>query len=190
MVVADEGKASCAELAARLWASGHRVIIVDIFPTGELARGEQSTRYFYTEMAATVGERTLGLQAAQLAAVIAWALQGASSCALYGTGRAMSVAAVIAAALDTECRVSKLITYDLPASLKLLFEGDMGYDEQPSLFCFGLLEQFDIRELLAMGAGRRVECLRMWGDPARIEAELGGLPSLPRSDFAFAAAQG
>jgi len=187
VIIADEGKSSCAELAAQLWASGHRVVALDIFPTGELARDESSTRYFYTEMAATVGERTLGMQAAQLGAVIEWASRSASSCALYATGRAVSVAAVIAAALDAEGRLSTLITYDLPASLKLLFEEDRGYDEQPSLFCFGLFEQFDIRELLAMCVGRHVECHRVWGDPARVEAELGGLPLLPHGDFAFAA---
>jgi cephalosporin-C deacetylase-like acetyl esterase len=189
VIVADEGKSSCAELAAQLWASGHRVVALDIFPAGELARHEPSTRYFYTEMAATVGERTLGIQAAQLRAVMEWASRGAPSCALYATGRAMSVAAVIATALDVEGRVSTLVTCDLPASLKLLFEQDAGYEEQAPLYCFGLLEQFDIRELPAMCAGRHVECHRVWGGSARIDAELGGLHSLPHGDFAIAAAR-
>lgn len=177
LVVADGGRATSAETVGALWQAGFRVLAADILMTGELVPPIQHNLHCtYPMMIATVGLRLLGLQVAQLHALLRWANAGVRGTELIGIGRNMSVAALCAAALDGNKWVSRLETQELPASLKLLIEQDQSYDNKPALYCFGLLEQFDIRELLTMAGGRPIECLKIWGEPARIREELGSLP--------------
>jgi hypothetical protein len=49
------------------------------------------------------------------------------------------------------------------------------YDACPELFAFGLLERFDVREILGMSAARRIRLERVAGGLARVQEELGGL---------------
>jgi dienelactone hydrolase len=177
IVVADGGKASAGPRILDLWRAGHRVLAADVFYIGELALQERYACYL-AQMVASVGERPLGLQVAHLEALVQWAAAQYGPCTFFASGRMTSVAAAAAAALDSENRVTRLVTEHLPATLKLLIEEDAGFGEQPTLFCFGLLARFDIRELLALCAGREVECRAVWGDPTRVEAELGPLGSL------------
>jgi dienelactone hydrolase len=183
VVVADGGKASAGPRILDLWRAGHRVLATDVFYTGELALQEHYACYL-AQMVASVGERPLGLQVAHLEALVQWAAAQYGTCSLFASGRLTSVAAAAAAALDAEGCITRLVTEQLPATLKLLIEEDAGFREQPTLFCFGLLARFDIRELLALCAGREVECRQVWGEAARVKAELASLASL------FAAAGG
>jgi hypothetical protein len=129
-------------------------------------------------MIAAAGERLLGLQAAQLQGVAAWAARtfGTERVTLVGVRRVGAVIAAVAAALD-EQHVEELLTVALPASLKLLVEERVEYADCPELFCFGLLEQFDIREILGMCAARKITLQQTAGSPERLERELAPLAS-------------
>ena len=75
------------------------------------------------------------------------------------------------AALE-ERHLGELIAVELPASLKLLIEERVEYADCPELFCFGLLEQFDVKQLAALVAPRP---LRIVGASERVKKELAGL---------------
>ncbi len=159
LVVADGGRAACVEKVAELWAAGHHVFALDVHLVGELVlRGQVAC--LWALMVATAGERSLGIQAAQLQAVATWA----EADAIYAYGATMTVATTIAAALETNSRPSRLELHGLPATLKLLLEMERGFDVHPALYCFGLLREFDVGELLALCEGREVVSEEVWGE--------------------------
>ena len=45
----------------------------------------------------------------------------------------------------------------VPDTLRRLIEWQVGYVQNPLVFCFGLLEQFDIRDLVVLAAPVRIE---------------------------------
>ena len=45
----------------------------------------------------------------------------------------------------------------LPDTLRRLIEWQVGYIQEPVMFCFGLLEQFDIEDLMVMSQPAGIE---------------------------------
>ena len=45
-------------------------------------------------------------------------------------------------------------------SLKEIIEKGVGVDKMPEMFCFGLLREFDMKELIALAAPRPVEIVK------------------------------
>ena len=154
LLVADKGRGSAAEAAEELLAAGHRVIAVDPFHLGESeikGRG-----YLFALMVATVGDRALGLQSRQLQAVAKWLhKQHRDPVGLVAVGPRTSVAALVAAGLEPES-IGDVQLHGCYKSLKQVIESKLGVNRAPELFCFGLLEQFDIPQLEAMVLPRRV----------------------------------
>lgn len=172
LVVADAGRASPAALAAieRQLAAGQRVLAVDPFYFGEAKIASRD--YLFALLLATVGERPLGIQAAQLAAIARWSrAEGSQTTTLTALGPRTSLMALVAAALEPEA-VSGLELHDSLGSLKEIIERNATVDQTPEAFCFGLLEQFDIRQLAALVAPRPVA----FRQPSeRVEREMAGL---------------
>jgi hypothetical protein len=104
-------------------------------------------------MLATVGDRALGLQANELLGVSRWAA-GGKPVTVVADGSRSSVIALCAAALDTE--IARVEVIAPLGSLKELIEQDRTFDQSPELFCFGLLEHFDVKDLAALVAPRPV----------------------------------
>jgi hypothetical protein len=104
-----------------------------------------------------VGERPLGVQAGQLAAVARWA-RGKSQ---FGAPRVLAlgprscVIALVAAALEPQSIAGVELRGSL-GSLKEILEQDLSVGQEPELFCFGLLEAFDVKHLAALVAPRPV----------------------------------
>jgi hypothetical protein len=145
LVVAAEGRQSAAaEVEAHL-AAGQRVLAVDPFYLGESkisARG-----YLYSLLLAATGARHAGLQASQIAAVARWAQQQwpGQPVAVEGIGQSCTVPALAAGALEKAIASVKL-TRPL-ASLREVIDQDLSQDKHPELFCFGLLEAFDLPQI-------------------------------------------
>jgi hypothetical protein len=158
ILIADEGRKSAVEPIKGLLASGQRVIAVDPFYFGESTIPERDA--LYALLMAGVGERPIGVQAGQVAAIARWARTSAGQgpVSLAAFGERTSTIALIAAALETEAIGSVEVHGALP-SLKLLIERNQRVDHMPELFCFGLLEQFDIKEIAALIAPRAVRGL-------------------------------
>ena len=70
ILIGDGGRSTTAEYAAGLLKQGKRVLAVDPFYFGESKISQRD--FLYGLLVSTVGERPLGIQAAQLAAVAEW----------------------------------------------------------------------------------------------------------------------
>ena len=171
LLVADSGRKEASGQAQELLARGNRVFVVDPFTLGESKIAEQE--YLFALLVATVGDRPLGLQASQLAAVARWAQaeRKAGPVTIVADGRRASVMALVAAALE-ETAIAGLELREALGSLKEVIETDLAFPKAPELFCFGLLRDFDIPQLAAMVAPRPVVFVKP-SDRAR--AELAGL---------------
>lgn len=150
IVIADDGRTSTAELVGSLTAAGERVIAVDPYYFGESKLGRRD--WLFSLLIATIGDRPLGVQASQILAVARWSKSefDGQPVRLISVGPRTGVVAAVAGALAPE-------TFDAVesrgglTSLKDLIRDNRAVSEMPELFCFGLLEKFDLAQLMALG---------------------------------------
>jgi hypothetical protein len=149
ILVADQGRAAAVEDAVRLLADGYRVVAVDPFYFGESAIGSHA--YQFALLVACVGDRPLGIQASQLTAAARWCRtqRQTGPVTLVARGPRTSVIALTAAALDPES-IARVQRHDSLDSLKEAIQRNWTVNQSPELFCFGLLEAFDIPQLAAL----------------------------------------
>src|SRR4030095_11006212 len=88
----------------------------------------------------SVGDRPLGIQASQIAAIARWAK---SPVIVESFGPRTSLIAAVAAALETKA-ISAAKTHGALSSLHDVLRSDMTVDKFPEFFTFGLLEAWDI----------------------------------------------
>jgi len=144
---ADNGRAALAESALEQIELGHRVLAVDPLLLGEAIPGEVKP-YQYAQMIGTVGERPLGIQVEQVAAVAQWAGQefGAGRVSLLTDGWNSQVVGLCVDALYPNL-IDEVVVNNGLASLKDPIETHTDYEDKPALFCFGLLKHFDVEDL-------------------------------------------
>lgn len=173
IVVADAGRASATEQIQKLLAGGQRVLAVDPFYIGESKI--PSRDFLFALLVAAVGERPVGIQASQLAAIARWTKEQypGTDVQLVAVGERTSLASLIAAGLERNA-INRVELSGSLASLKQVVEQNYAVNEKPELFCFGLLEAFDIRELAALVAPREV---RFDNASDRMRSELASLRS-------------
>ncbi len=170
LLVADEGRAGAAAKAAELLAAGHRVIAADPFYFGESKIAQRD--FLFALLVAAVGDRPIGLQASQVAAIARWsAAEHAAPVTVVAVGMRSSAFALIAAALEEEA-VAGVELHGSLGSLKEVVEQNWAVNQYPELFCFGLLEWFDVRHLAALVAPRPV---RFVAPSDRARTEMTGL---------------
>lgn len=171
ILVADGGRQAVAANASQLLSAGYRVLAVDPFYFGE-SKIRQSD-WLFALLVATVGDRPLGLQAGQLAAVARWAAgrESGTPATLVAIGPRSSVFALVAASLETQAVAAVELRQAL-GSLKEIIERNAAVAESPELFCFGLLECCDVRQLTALVAPRP---LRFIEPSDRVKQDLSGL---------------
>lgn len=155
ILIADDGRMNAAAHAERLLAHGNRVIAVDLLFFGEMKIERQNLFALFLDC---VGERLLGIQASQLAAIARWmqAERKISPVTICAIGPRSSVIALVAAALEPS-DIGKLELHGCLDSLKSVIEQNWTVDKAPEMFCFGLLEAFDIPRLTALVSPRPVE---------------------------------
>jgi len=159
LIFSENGRASLAAEVQKLLEAGRRVLAIDPFFYGESKIASHG--FLFAMTAAAVGERPLGLQASQIAAAARWAesefKQG--PVAVIAVGPRASVVALAAAAIETKA-IGGLELRQPMESLKELIEKGVGVDKMPELFCFGLLRDFDMKELVALAAPRPVAIVK------------------------------
>jgi hypothetical protein len=155
ILLADRGRKEAAALARELLDAGRRVLAVDPFYFGEAQLAQRPD--MFALLLATAGDRPLGIQATQVAAVSRWAKDAykTGAVALVAEGPRTSVIALVAAALEPDA-VGEIELRGLPASLKPMVRARRPFADSPELFCFGLLEHFDVLQLAALAAPRPV----------------------------------
>jgi hypothetical protein len=143
LLVADTGRSGAGTAVA-----------LDPFYFGE---SKIVTRDFlYAMLVACVGERPLGIQAGQIAAAARWArARLGDPVQLAAVGPRTGTVALVATALETRA-IGRLELRQPLRSLKEVIQLNWSVDQRPELFCFGLLEAFDLPQLIALVAPRPV----------------------------------
>jgi dienelactone hydrolase len=149
LLFADRGRAGATAQIQRLVESGNRVVAIDPFYFGESQLGKRD--FLFAMLVASLGERPLGVQASQVMAAARWLGQTQ----VHAVGPRSSLIALVAAALE-EKAITGVTLEGAYASLKEILEKDLTVQQTPELFCFGLLAAFDVPQLKALIAPRRV----------------------------------
>jgi hypothetical protein len=146
LIFADGGRRGAAAQVEPLLAANTRVLALDPFYFGEAKIAQRD--FLYALLIAAVGDRPLGIQATQIAAVARWAQHefGGEPVAVHSSGPRSSAFALIAAALETGA-IRKAHLTDPLSSFRQVIDTNTPISQKPELFCFGLLESFDIPQI-------------------------------------------
>lgn len=119
-------------------------------------------------MIGAVGERPLGVQTGQLTSIARWfqTLHGDLP-VIHADGPRTSTIALVAAVLEPKS-IAGFTLFEPLDSLKESIESPRDYAQSPELFCFGLLESFDLKQVAALIALRPLR-LEHASDQARTE---------------------
>jgi hypothetical protein len=139
LLIGDQGRAALAPEALRLVKQeGRRVIAVDPFYFGESKITKRD--WLFALLISSVGDRPLGIQASQIAAVARWIKLPVT---VESFGPRTSLIAVVAAALEPKF-ITATNTHGALSSLHDVPRSDMTVDRFPEFFTFGLLEAWEI----------------------------------------------
>jgi hypothetical protein len=154
IVISDQGRASCSPTVARLIAENKRVLAIDPFYFGEAKVSQKD--FLFAFMIATVGHRPLAVQANQVAADARWsrATKDDQPVTQIAEGPRTSQIALDSTAIEADA-ISDVELHESLGSLKELIENNQLANQTPEMFCFGLLERFDVLQLAAMAAPRK-----------------------------------
>lgn len=154
IVVHDGGRKAASEQVDKLLAAGKRVVAMDPFYFGE-SKIEQRD-YLFALLLVTIGDRPLGLQASQVAAGARWISEKykGEEVSVVSVGPRSSAFALLAGALEPA--IAGVEMNQALASLREVIEKDWTMDKTPEMFCFGLLGEFDLKDLEGMVAPRKV----------------------------------
>ncbi|MDE2926175.1 MAG: acetylxylan esterase [Acidobacteriota bacterium] len=111
----------------------------------------------YGQLLAPLGERPLGIRAAQLVATTRWLEEttGTRRVRLESSGIRCQVVALIAAALKPELFSQVRIRQGMD-SLSHLYEVPVTYQQAPGLFCRDLYKEFDLDQLEALAESTEI----------------------------------
>jgi hypothetical protein len=149
LVLGDEGKAKLASEIGALMERKQRVIAIDPFYFGECRI--ESRDYLYALLVSALGERPLGIQAAQVTAVARWLHSKYGKVTVEAFGPRTSLIAQVSAALETSA-IGAVKLHQPMSSLKDPIRKDLEVRAGPELFCFGLAEWFDVKQLDALAS--------------------------------------
>jgi hypothetical protein len=139
LLIGDQGRGALAAEARRLVnQERRRVIAVDPFYFGESKIAKRD--WLFALLISSVGDRPLGIQASQIAAVARWIK---ASVTVESFGPRTSLIAAVAQALEPKA-ITAVKTHGALSSLHDVLRSDLSVDRFPELFTFGLLEAWDI----------------------------------------------
>lgn len=156
IVLDDEGKKATAKQVAYRVNRGEQVLAVDLPFSGD-ASPPPYPREELALMLATVGERAIAVEAAQLAALAEWMKQspGAPGIRIESSGIRSQVVSLVAASLNPDLFCEVVIQKGL-RSLKHLLDAPVRFEEAPDLFCLDLYKEFDIADLAVLAGKAKV----------------------------------
>jgi len=174
ILVHDSGRSAAQEQVAALLKQGKRVVAIDPFYLGESKIADKD--FLFALLVASVGERPLGIQASQLASVARLVKQQnpQTSVTLSAVGPRSSTFALIAAGIETDA-IAGVEVSGAYGSLREVVEQNKVVTEMPEMFCFGLLQSFDIAQISALSAPRPVTFAQPSG---RVKKELTPLANI------------
>ncbi len=151
LILNDKGKKAAAHDVSDRVNRDEGVLALDLLFMGDAWTKMEPEEY--AQHVAALGERPLGLEAAQLVAIARWAetFASSSSIRLEATGIRAQVVTLVAAALEPEL-FSEVVVHEGMPGLGFLLDAPVKYDEAPDLFCLDLYKEFDLDRLAAAAA--------------------------------------
>jgi len=149
LVVNDKGKKTAGDAVANRVDRGEQVLAIDFVFSGDAWREVNSDEF--QQILHGTGDRSLGLEAAQLIEIARW-IKGRSNTPqlrVECSGIRNQVATVIASALEPGL-FSEIIIREGMASLGYLLDKPVEYREAAELFCLDLYKEFDLDRLEAV----------------------------------------
>lgn len=142
IVLHDGGRKAAAAAVSDRVNRDEQVLAADLFLTGDAAPARP---HVFAQVVAGLGERPLGIQAAQLIALARWlkSARGAPSVRVEAWGMRSQVAALAAAAVEPGV-LGEVRSVNGIASLSELLSMPVPYENAPELFCFGLSGALDL----------------------------------------------
>ncbi len=149
VLIGDQGRAALKAKTAQLLAADANVLAVDLFYFGESK--VRTHDFLFALLMAAAGERPIGVQASQLAAIARWRRDQhpGHTVRVEAVGPRSSAIALIAAALEPAA-ISRVHLHEPLESFRDVITRNWAVNERPELFCFGLLETFDVPQLKAL----------------------------------------
>jgi len=159
LILTDKGRSLERDVVQQAIERKRRAVVVDLLFTGECKPVEGSNGQ-WGMMISALGRRPLGVQVAQLDAVIDRIKRehAGEPLRLVACGRVPGLAALTWAALNPG-GVDAIQLRGMVRSLKDLLAKKVRYEQEPSLFCFGLLEVADMPELIDLALPTKVELI-------------------------------
>jgi hypothetical protein len=151
IVLNDGGKVASSDVTADRLARGGQVVDLDLVLMGETWKDNRP--YEFAQTLDALGDRTIGIEAAQLLAVARWAKErsGADKIQLDVTGIRTQGVALVAAALEPRL-FSEIGVHGGMHSFSYLFDQPVQFQQAPELFCLDLFKEFDIGELQTLAS--------------------------------------
>ena len=152
IALADGGQTQMKDRIQKEISLGNTVIIVDLLFIGESVPAGISP-WQYAMLIATVGKRPLGIQVRQLQLLVEWVCQKyqVPQISLQSQGWNSGIVVLAASGLSPG-RVKRINATEALVDLKVLINQHLDYENYPALFCFGLLEEFNVPELMALSS--------------------------------------
>jgi hypothetical protein len=147
IVLNDKGRKAAGDDVSDRVNRGEQVLALDLLFRGDVLPGALEWQE-YPQMLAAMGDRPLGMQAAQLIGIAKWLgdRAGARQVRLESTGPRSQVTALVAAALEPGLFPDVRIR-DGMSSLARLLDAPVTYQAAPDLFCLDLYKEFDVDRL-------------------------------------------
>jgi len=162
IVLADGGRVKAADEVTRLLKNGDRVLAVDLFYFGESKIRLHPD--LFAIAVSSVGERPLGIESSQLAAIARWVNKKHKAPPRIVTiGPRSGLIALVAAGLEATA-IGELDLHQPLNGLKDVIEKNMTLEQAPELFCFGLLEHFEMPQLCDVVATRSIRVTGLLDD--------------------------
>jgi len=157
IVLNDKGYAAAGETIADHVNRGEQVLALDTVFTGS-ARPESPDPADWPLLVASAGDRPLGVEAAQLAAVAKWLCTNSSGrpVQIETDGIRTSVIAALAAAVEPGT-FSTITSQHAMKTLGYLLDTPLAYRTAPDLYCLDLYKYFDIESIAAIAEPTKIQ---------------------------------
>ena len=156
IVLDDNGREAAAEAVSDRVNRGEQVLALDLMFTG--TSWKETQPYEFAQLLDGLGDRPLGIEAAQLDRIAHWAREraGVSNVRLEAGGIRTQMISLVAAALDPAL-FSALVVRNGIHSLSYVLELPVRFEQAPELFCLDLYKDFDIDRLEVLAAPGKVK---------------------------------
>lgn len=150
LILPDNGRAGAARSVDNALQAGKRVFVADLLAFGEQVIADGAYHYLFMECIAAAGDRPLGICTAQLLALRRWIESTSGGSSLKFTAHGLSTGLIALCASALRPRGVDALSVNLPDTLRRVVDWSIDYTDEPVPFCFGLLEQFDIEDLIVL----------------------------------------